>query len=599
MGQMGPILGDGAVVTSEYGGRIHPITGNWKFHKGVDVSDGIDGSPVYAACDGVISFADYCDPNGYGSWIEIKTQDDTFGEIVVGYGHTIPIVVVGQGVTKGMQIGYQVKIGSSTGAHVHLEVMNGAGENLDPGLFFPQYAGASGGAGMGAGAKFVWDAMYKFAEPLQDIAEKISDACIKGLEKLKDAMVYIFFLIIVIDLVYGVSMLIIDSENGNNFFKWLLSKTMMYLILLYIISHWAAVVANFMRDFYVGAAANAMSTDITTAQNAVANPFDLLQKGANIVSPVLTNLMHTDYGFTTIVAWIFGILSVLAIFVIFILIMLICFQILMAYIEFYMVMLFSFVMFVTSGSKHVRRFAARAFNAVFMVCAKLMFMIFFSLLIQNVMADLKTDNLIEQKQIAISSGGEKIVFDTLKGLGASNGQIAGIMGNIQQEDGPFDPTIQNSAGYTGLFQWDPVDRWPRFVRWCNSQSPALDPYNSAVQVRYAVVEEYGNLLGNISHDPEQAAADWLRIFERSGEGPGDIGYENRIRNARQYAGRINNEILDGATNGAVSTVTIAYLNFVLLIKIIVILMAFMFIADRISTSLIKAFANGGFKFAND
>ena len=44
----------------------------------------------------------------------------------------------------------------------------------------------------------------------------------------------------------------------------------MYLILLYIISNWAGTVANFMRDFYVGAAATATGSSIADAQNAVA-----------------------------------------------------------------------------------------------------------------------------------------------------------------------------------------------------------------------------------------------------------------------------------------------------------------------------------------
>ena len=199
----------------------------------------------------------------------------------------------------------------------------------------------------------------------------------------------------------------------------------------------------------------------------------------------------------------------------------------------------------------------------------------------------------------MAAGGEKEVFDTLKSMGASDGQIAGIMGNIKQEDGPFNPAEQNPSGYTGLFQWDPVDRWPRFVEWCEKQSPPLNPYSNAVQVRYAVTEEYGNLLPEISSDPQQAAADWHRIFERSLEGPGDEGYDNRLKNAAEYQMRIHDGILEGATNGMTTRMTVSVMDFALLCKIIVILLAFMFIADRISSSLIKGFANGGFKFGND
>ncbi len=602
-GNMAPVMGSGAVVTSYFGYRTDPQSGETKYQKGVDVSDGIEGTPVYAACDGIIGDAGYFDPNGYGAWIEIYTEDDQYGTIMVGYAHCIPKDEVLKHnwelhVKKGEYIGNAVTIGKSTGSHAHIEVRQGndQGPPLDPGIFFPSYAGGSGGAYMSgmdvAVTKFVFDVAYNFGEPLQEFSENISGACISGLDKLKDAMVYIFIIIITIDLIYGVSMLMIDSEQGNNLFKWLLSKTLMYLILLYMITNWAGTVANFMRDFYVGAAASATGSDITAAQNAVANPFDLLQKGASIVAPIIQNIVNP-------LGIIMSGLMFLAMAVLFGLCSIICFQILMAYIEFYMVMLFGFVMFITSGSKHVRQFAARSFNAMFMVCAKLMFMVFFSLLVQNVMANLQTDNLVKQHTITVAAGGEKEVFDTLKSLGASDGQIAGIMGNIQQEDGPFNPAEQNESGYTGLFQWDPVDRWPRFVRWCEGQSPPLNPYSNAVQVRYAVTEEYGNLLPEISSDPQQAAADWHRIFERSDEGPGNPGYDNRLKNALGYQIRIHDGILEGATNGMTTRMSVTALDFALLVKIIVILLAFMFIADRISSSLIKGFANGGFKFGND
>ena len=63
--------------------------------------------------------------------------------------------------------------------------------------------------------------------------------------------------------------------------------------------------------------------------------------------------------------------------------------------------------------------------------------------------------------------------------------------------------------------------------------------------------------------------------------------------------RIHDGILEGATNGMTTQMTVSVMDFALLCKIIVILLAFMFIADRISSSLIKGFANGGFKFGND
>ena len=605
VGNMAPVMGSGATVTSPFGWRTDPQTGETKFHMGVDVSDGIEGTPVYAACDGIIGDAGAFDPRGYGMWIEIYTEDDQYGTLCVGYAHTKPldsIVPWKTTVHKGEQIGYAITIGKSTGSHTHLEVRQGSdsGTPLNPGIFFPSYAGGSGGTGMSGAnvviTKLVFDAAYKFGEPLQELSENISGACISGLEKLKDAMIYLFWIIVTIDLIYGVSMLIIDSEQGNNLFKWLLSKTLMYLILFYIISNWAGAVANFMRDFYVGVAATATGSSIEAAQNAVANPFDILQKGAHIIAPIVQNM-------TNFVGIIMCGLMFLAMAVLFGLCAIICFQILMAYIEFYMVMLFSFVLFVTSGSKHVRQFAARGFNAMFMVCAKLMFMVFFSMMVQNVMTNLQTDNLIKQHTVMVASGGEKEVFDTLKSLGATDAQIAGIMGNIRQEDGPFSPSETNPDGYKGLFQLSP-SRWAAFEEYCQSQSPPLNPYQNATQVIYVITKEnykgLGNLLNVIpSSDPVAAAEYFVNEIEVSGEKPWHEGYINRVEYAKDYASRIHDGILEGATNGLTTTATIVAMDFMLLCKIIVILLAFMLIADRISNSLIKGFANGGFKFGND
>ena len=142
-GNMAPVMGDGAVVTSSFGYRVHPISGETKFHKGVDISDGIEGTPIYAACDGVIGDAGYFDPNGYGAWIEIYTEDDQYGTLMVGYAHCIPVDGISKGVyvTKGKQIGVAVTIGASTGSHAHIEVRQGndQGTPLDPGIFFPSY----------------------------------------------------------------------------------------------------------------------------------------------------------------------------------------------------------------------------------------------------------------------------------------------------------------------------------------------------------------------------------------------------------------------------------------------------------------------------
>ncbi|CAN5911366.1 hypothetical protein BH11PSE3_BH11PSE3_39450 [soil metagenome] len=105
--------------------------GNWKaappkasrslfMHEGVDLVAAA-GTPVHAACDGVVVGAA---PNGrYGNWIRI----DHGGKLGTVYGHLLafaPGIEPGQVVTRGEIIGFVGSTGRSTGAHLHFEVQN-------------------------------------------------------------------------------------------------------------------------------------------------------------------------------------------------------------------------------------------------------------------------------------------------------------------------------------------------------------------------------------------------------------------------------------------------------------------------------------------
>ena len=111
-------------ISSPYGYRNHPISGKYKFHKGVDIAGGgIKGKPIVAAADGVVSIATY-NSGGYGYYVMINhgTGDDgkTYSSL---YAHmTRYIVSVGQKVKKGQTIGYVGTTGASTGYHLHFEI---------------------------------------------------------------------------------------------------------------------------------------------------------------------------------------------------------------------------------------------------------------------------------------------------------------------------------------------------------------------------------------------------------------------------------------------------------------------------------------------
>ena len=103
-------------ITSNYGMRVHPITGQYKLHTGVDIGAPM-GAEFVAANDGIVTKAEY--NTAYGNMVLI----DHGGGISTLYAHGSEILVtVGQTVKKNEPI---LKVGStgySTGPHAHFEV---------------------------------------------------------------------------------------------------------------------------------------------------------------------------------------------------------------------------------------------------------------------------------------------------------------------------------------------------------------------------------------------------------------------------------------------------------------------------------------------
>ena len=111
-------------VTSEFEGRINPITGKQEIHGGLDLA-APEGTPIYAAGAGTVITSGW--HNSYGNYVMI----DHGADMVTLYGHMRNRAVVqGQTVIQGQCIGYVGSTGDSTGNHVHFEVrVNGKREN--------------------------------------------------------------------------------------------------------------------------------------------------------------------------------------------------------------------------------------------------------------------------------------------------------------------------------------------------------------------------------------------------------------------------------------------------------------------------------------
>lgn len=103
-------------LLSRYGERSDPFSGEGEVHTGVDISASM-GTPVHAAADGVVDFAEYY--SGYGRMVVIDHGHGT----TTRYAHLSRFEVVpGQEIHRGEVLGYSGATGKVTAPHLHYEV---------------------------------------------------------------------------------------------------------------------------------------------------------------------------------------------------------------------------------------------------------------------------------------------------------------------------------------------------------------------------------------------------------------------------------------------------------------------------------------------
>ena len=114
-----------AFNSSSYGWRIDPFTGGKAFHEGLDFPANM-GTPIRAAADGIVSFAEHT-PD-YGNIVKISHGSG----LETRYAHASKLLVhAGDRVVKGQEVAEIGSTGRSTGPHLHYEIrLNG--ESLDP-----------------------------------------------------------------------------------------------------------------------------------------------------------------------------------------------------------------------------------------------------------------------------------------------------------------------------------------------------------------------------------------------------------------------------------------------------------------------------------
>ena len=132
-------------VSSGYGNRVHPISGQIKFHDGIDLA-AASGTPILAFGPGTVTMSGW--NGGYGNYISI----DHGGGLMSFYGHCSALYVKkGATVKAGQKIAAVGTTGSSTGNHLHFG-MHKNGSPVNPQSYVKDsdttanYTG-SGGAG--------------------------------------------------------------------------------------------------------------------------------------------------------------------------------------------------------------------------------------------------------------------------------------------------------------------------------------------------------------------------------------------------------------------------------------------------------------------
>ncbi len=113
------------VITSGFGGREDPISGQDAVHSGIDLAAD-SGSEIYAALDGKVETADCT--NYYGNYL-VLSHGSVYTTL---YGHCQKLLVnKGEQVKKGQKIALVGSTGRSTGPHLHFEISVG-GRRVDP-----------------------------------------------------------------------------------------------------------------------------------------------------------------------------------------------------------------------------------------------------------------------------------------------------------------------------------------------------------------------------------------------------------------------------------------------------------------------------------
>ena len=504
------------VITSPFGWRVHPITGTEKFHSGIDF--GVDFySPIHAAAAGTVTYAGWI--SGYGNAVIIDHGEN----VETLYGHNDSLCVgEGQLVMQGQVIALAGSTGNSTGPHCHFEVREN-GEPVDPAKYLNGLPPASGdGFGPGTDSdywNFNQEAYVDFAASINKAIQTFGEACTKGLGLIKDDLAWVFFALITIDLALsGIRFILWEVDlEAPGIAKWLLLRLLMYGFLVFMFLHWGDLIANTIRSYFTGMAAIAMGQTETEAARIVSDPTEIVEIGAQYVSPIF-NYLGTIWGPRAMFHLPTVIMCMLTAFVV-----LLCFfwigaMIALAYIEFYVTALFGFMGFTFAGFAGTRHIAADSVNGLFRRALKLTVVTVVALILAGALKDSAPENYFDTETTTSASVGGN--FANVQQFAAAIKQVE--TGGCSD---PYNTPSEDGYGF-GAYQIS-YENWDEWCAEAGVDPPPPMPWPPDVQDRVAMhkmqvlYDQYGNwhdvaIVWNAGHVVTWDEVYWNKVCNAGG-----------------------------------------------------------------------------------
>lgn len=116
-------------ITSGYGIRFHPVLKVRRMHPGLDFHAPV-GTPIYATGDGVIKEAKV--GGGLGRYVKVEHETAGYVTVFAHMSEIAPGIRAGRSVKRGDLLGYSGNTGLSEAPHLHYEVRDLDGNQLNP-----------------------------------------------------------------------------------------------------------------------------------------------------------------------------------------------------------------------------------------------------------------------------------------------------------------------------------------------------------------------------------------------------------------------------------------------------------------------------------